>query len=131
MSKKVKSALDEPIASPPFDPSVMVKLVSGDGHAFFVDRNAARVSKLLKQGIANIQQAGASPPLANGVSVDEFNGIPVISFEFLSSAQLQRAIKFMMYKYRYDADAEHRAPFDFGTAAESIEMLSVAALLQM
>lgn len=132
MSKKPKQT-EEPPPPPLFDPTVMVILVSGDGHEFYVDRNCAKISNLLKQCLLVWQTSGkeAAAPIPEITLGDSSSGHPRITLPFTTQHHLDRIIQFMHYKYRFDADPDKRVPFALGeTPEERTELLSLATLLQ-
>lgn len=127
MSKGKKGAAEEVPAIPAFDAANIVGLVANDGHTFYADRNAVRISKLCKECLA-----GAVPAdMENlGVSVDASEcGVPLVSLPFLKAAQVEAALRFMHYKCRYDAEPPEARPA-FQSPLPQTEALAVATLLR-
>jgi hypothetical protein len=163
MSKKAKGHAEELVAPPPFDPTVMVRLIASDDYVFYVDRNCARISKVVRNLVPAAPSAAApgaaaltidtaaagkqtnskpAPPgqevaflvdPASAAAAPDTLGLATVKFPFLTAKQLETAIKFMCYKYRYDSDApDHRPPMPSpATPQEQLELLSLAMHLQI
>ena len=147
--KKVAvAAVEEVPTSPAFDLTHYVKLISGDGTVFFADRNCAKVSKLIQSCLDiilnNVRPNTPSTMLpshevtikfASIISSNTSAGlltIPEIQIHFLNSLQLEEALRFGYFKYRYDGEAvERRAPFLFSPLLDHLEIASIGMLLQM
>lgn len=128
MSKKAKGQLEEPPPVQPFDPTVFVQLVSGDGAVFYCDRNCAKISKLVKTCLTQGPPAGC----VEAVLQESESGLQRVRFPMLSAPQLENAVRFMHYKYKGDLDAEHRTPFPLPTQPEAqLALLATATMLQL
>jgi hypothetical protein len=125
-SKKGGKQTDEPPPPVTVDPNHFVGLESGDGHVFIVDRNCAKISKICKSVLQN-----AALPASTGVEVRlaGHSQMPYLTFPFLTAQQLERAIRFMYYKYKNDSEpVESRPAFDNSNPAE---LLAIATLMGM
>jgi hypothetical protein len=125
-SKKGGKQVDEPPPPVTVDPSYFICLQSGDGHAFVVDRNCAKISKICKGVIQSL-----AFPVPPGVEVCMAGNpqMPHVKFTFLTKEQLERAIRFMYFKYRNDSEVmENRSAFDYRNPSE---LLAISSLLGM
>ena len=123
-SKKGAKQAEEPPPPVTVDPQHFIRLLSGDDHIFIVDKNCAKISKICKGVIQSL-----AFPVPPGVEVSSGGSpaMPSVKFSFLTKEQLERAIRFMYYKYRNDAEVlENRASFDY---SNSSELLAIGTLV--
>ena len=129
MSKK-KQADDVP-PPPQCDPLVYVRVVSGDGHVFIVDRNCIRASKVLAACLPAADGTSQPlPPIAGiaGIEVDRRGLTPRITIRSLTAPQLDAVLRFTHYKYKCDLEAaDVRATFKAAIPAH--EMRAACSLL--
>lgn len=169
MSKKPqgKGKDEEVIQSPALDVNNVVVLEANDNHQFIVDKNCARLSRLVKSvlnaiqsntftetldvasrtsAIVSVAELIPRPAAATSASQDaadvaalahsphQPNSLPVVHLKFLSSTQLEKAVAFMYYKYKFDHEAEKKPQVLFPnpiSTKESMEWIAIASLLQL
>ena len=128
MSKK-KPVAEEAPAVPIFDPTVMVRLVANDGHVVYCDRNAARVSKVLKAALLGMPAGEGEYAAVEGVEVTNARPTPVITVPFLDGPNLEAAVGFMQWKVKADGEpVDHRAPLP--APFTPIHMAAIGTLLR-
>jgi hypothetical protein len=125
MSKK-KPVVEEVPPPPVFDTAFMAKLVSADGHTFYADRNCVRISKVFKAALSKPNEEATRTD--EGVVGNTLVHPNVVTVPFLSGAQLEQALRFMMLKYKYDNEAADRPQFQ--STLDDAQLLSIATLLK-
>ena len=134
MSKKSKVHQEEAAPVQVFDPSVMVRLVSCDDHVFFCDRNCVKISQLMKHCL--LQEKSAPLDTSDACFLEEpatDGSVAGIRFRFVNAEKLEKGLRFVHMKYRFDTDApDHRPPMPSGTSVQDqLELLALAVLLQI
>lgn len=145
MSKKPKAS-DEGPAAPAIDPANFVILESADGHRFLVDKNCAKVSRLIKQALGSIalgdpmhtnelqcSQSTWGRPSSSALDANSSSSTSatytLVRLLAVDAAQLEEGIRFGHYKYRYDQESDKRPPCPM--LAQGGKFAPVACLLQL
>ena len=99
--------------APDPDKTVFVKLVSVDGHAFYIDKECACVSKRIKQLLAGQSSLTATKGDSKFVGFNEDEENPVIYLKDpFDHKKVEKLCQYFYYKHRYDNDPDRRPPFD-------------------
>eukprot|EP00759_Apiculatamorpha_spiralis_P010950 PhF_6_TR18160/c0_g1_i1/m.26955/K03872/TCEB1; transcription elongation factor B, polypeptide 1 len=113
------STADDPQAAP-FDPKTLVRLISKEGHEFFVDKTSMKHSRILKL----VLEGG--PGASNEVA--RYDGEKIF-LDDLPASVLEKFIQYLYYKSKYDIDPDHRPQFSAGSISQ-VELLLAATVLQ-
>ncbi len=108
------------------DPLNFIRLVSREGHEFLLDKECAKVSKLIKNYLAN-QMAALNKKDVIFDDADETKII--IRFPFTSAALLEKTVQYFYFKHRYEGDPENRPTFVVAHDM-ALDLIKVATLLQ-
>lgn len=123
-----------PPPPPPVDtsnvsPQNHVKLISKEGHEFIIDRECAKVARLIKSYLTS-QPGGA---VSRREVVLEENTVPeempIIRLPYTSAALLEKTVQYFYFKHRYESDPENRPTFHVPHEM-AIELIKVATMLQ-
>jgi transcription elongation factor B subunit 1 len=121
--KKKKELPPPPSGAAPIEPSTFVKLISMEGHVFIVDKQCAKVSKLIKSYLS-----GQTNVSTKDVTWDEANK-DVVRFPFIAGKHLEATIQYFYFKVRFEKDPDNRP--EFHVAPEmALDLIKVATLLQ-
>lgn len=121
--KKKKELPPPPSGATPIESSNFVKLISMEEHVFVVDKQCAKVSKLIKAYLS-----GQTNVSTKDVTWDEGNK-DVVRFPFIGAKLLEATIQYFYFKVRFEKDPDHRP--EFHVAPEmALELIKVATLLQ-
>lgn len=107
------------------DPNNFIRLVSREGHDFIVDKECAKVSKLIKNYLSNQMQVAKKDIVFD----DSDETKVVIRFPYTSAALLEKTVQYFYYKHRYEGDAENRPTFHVAHDM-ALDLIKVATLLQ-
>lgn len=129
-----------PPPPPPVDqsnisPATYVRLVSREGHEFLVDRECAKVSRLIKHYLNSQQQGGSggsAPASVKEVVMDEYQqegAMTVVRFPYTSAQLLEKTVQYFYFKHRYESDPENRPQFHVPFEI-AVDLIKVATLLQ-
>ena len=108
----------------------MVQLQSADGTVFFIDRNCAKISGVLKTCYNGTFSPDTNKVVELVPAAAEGPANPIVRFTFLNASQVERMLRYLCLKYKYDLDPDHRPPTEFCSKEEMLDMLALSTLLQ-
>lgn len=127
-----------PPPPPPVDqsnisPATYVRLISREGHEFFLDRECAKVSRLIKHYLMSLQQGNISGMNSvREVVMDDAQpegGMITIRLPYTAAPLLEKTVQYFYFKHRYESDPENRPNFHVPHDM-AVDLIKVATMLQ-